>query len=172
MTVHCTYGAFWLSFAMFMIPSLGIEDAYNGDERAYSFAIGIYLILWCFVTLIFLIGALRTNVAIISTFFFLTLAFLFLSIAQFIATEHPTASVRVNKAGGAFAIFCAATAFWAGIFGLYTKDKTWVTVPVFGVYKHERHDVEVGHGAAGKVNGEGEKAKVPAWKKAARMGRQ
>jgi succinate-acetate transporter protein len=53
---------------MFMIPSLGIEAAYKGDMRAYSFAIGICLILWCFVTLIFLIGALRTNIAIVATF--------------------------------------------------------------------------------------------------------
>jgi len=169
-TVHCTYGAFWLSFAMFMIPSLGIEAAYKGDMRAYSFAIGIYLILWCFVTLIFLIGALRTNVAIVATFFFLTLAFFFLSLAQFLLTENSKQSVRLNKTGGAFAIICAATAFWAGIYGLYSKDKTFVTVKVYGLYKHQRHDVEDGHGV-GQVNGEGERAKLAPWKRVTRMGR-
>jgi succinate-acetate transporter protein len=155
---------------MFLIPSLGIEAAYKGDTRAYSFAIGIYLILWCFVTLIFLIGALRTNVAIVATFFFLTLAFFFLSLAQFLETENAKQSVRLNKTGGAFAIICAATAFWAGIYGLYSKDKTFVTVEVFGLYKHQKHDVEDGHGA-GQVNGGDQRAKLPAWKRVTKMGR-
>ncbi|KAK5215737.1 hypothetical protein LTR47_011312 [Exophiala xenobiotica] len=150
---------------------LGIEAAYKGDMRAYSFALGIYLILWCFVTLIFLIGALRTNVAIVATFFFLALAFFFLSLAQFLATENPKHSVRLNKTGGAFAVICAATAFWAGIYGLYTKDKTFVTVEVFGLYKHQRHDVEDGQGP-GQVNGGGEGAKSQAWKRVTRMGRR
>ena len=129
-TVHCSYGAFWLSFAMFLIPSLGIKEAYMEDEHAYSFALGIYLILWGFLTLIFLMAALRTNMAIIATFFFLTMAFLFLSIAQFIATSNPTTSVNVNKAGGAFAIICAFTAFYAGSAGLMDPEKTWVVLPL------------------------------------------
>lgn len=155
---------------MFMIPSLGIEAAYKGDIRAYSFALGIYLILWCFVTLIFLFGALRTNVAIVATFFFLALAFFFLSLAEFLATQNATQSVRLNKTGGAFAVICAATAFWAGLHGLYTKDKTPIIVEVFGLYKRQRDDVEHGHGA-GQVNGERERAKLPAWKRVTRMGR-
>jgi len=132
-TVHCSYGAFWMSFAMFLIPSLGIKDAYAGDERAFSFAIGIYLILWCFLTLIFLVAALRTNAAILSVFFFLTLAFLFLAIANFISTEHPSASVNVNKAGGAFAVICAFCAFYAGSEGLMLPATTFVTVPLGGI---------------------------------------
>lgn len=129
-TVHCSYGAFWLSFAMFMVPSLGIKDAYAGDERAYSFAVGIYLILWCFLTLLFLVAALRTNWSILLVFFFLTLAFFFLSLAQFIATEHPQASIRVNKTGGAFAVICAACAFYAGGSGLMIEETTFVRLPL------------------------------------------
>lgn len=129
-TVHCSYGAFWLSFAMFLIPSLNIKGAYAGDARAFSFAIGIYLILWCFLTLLFLIAALRTNWTIIAVFFFLVLAFLFLSIAQFIATEHPQASINVNKAGGAFTIICAFIAFYAGGSGLMIEETTFVRFPL------------------------------------------
>jgi hypothetical protein len=102
--------------------------------------------------------------------FFLALAFFFLSLAQFLETENAKQSVRLNKTGGAFAIVCACTAFWAGIYGLYTKDKTFVTVEVFGLYKHQRHDVEDGRGA-GQVNGEGERPKSLAWKRVTKMGR-
>lgn len=129
-TVHCSYGAFWLSFAMFLIPSLGIKEAYAGDERAYTFAIGIYLILWCFLTLLFLIAALHTNLTIILVLFFLVLAFFFLSIAQFVATTHPQSAIRLNKTGGAFAVVCAAIAFYAGGSGLMVAETTPVRFPL------------------------------------------
>jgi len=129
-TVHCSYGAFWFSFAMFLIPGLGIQDAYGGDARAFSFAVGIYLLAWCFLTGVFLIAALRTNWSIISVFVTLTLAFFFLSIAQFIATEHPNASIGVNKTGGAFAVICSMTAFYAGASGLMVPETTFVRFPL------------------------------------------
>lgn len=130
-TVHCSYGAFWLSYAMYLLPYLGIQSAYGGETtRSYTFAVGIYLILWGFLTLIFLIAALRTNIAILLVFFFLVLAYLFLSIANFISTEHPVPSVRVNKAGGAFAVICAFCAFYAGASGLMVPQTTWIRFPL------------------------------------------
>jgi succinate-acetate transporter protein len=129
-TVHCAYGAFWLAYAMFLIPSLGIQGAYMGDERAFSFALGIFLILWCFLTLLFLVGALRTNMAIIGVLGFLTLAFFFLALAEFTVTTHPTASVRLNKAGGAFSVICALLAFYAGASGIMQPETTWVRFPL------------------------------------------
>lgn len=129
-TVHCSYAAFWLSYAMFLIPSLDIEGQYGGNQRAYTFAMGIYLIIWCFLTVLFLMAALKTNMAIIMLFFILVLAFLFLAIANFIASEHPTQSVRVNKAGGALTVICAAVAFYAGASGLMVPETTWVRFPL------------------------------------------
>ncbi|KAH7322843.1 GPR1/FUN34/yaaH family-domain-containing protein [Stachybotrys elegans] len=129
-TVHCIYGGFWLSFAMFLVPSLGISDAYAGDTRAYSFSVGIYLLGWCFLTLIFFIGALKTNITILLVFGFLALAFFFLSIAQFISTEHFVAAYRVNRAGGVAAVIDSLLAFYAGAAGLMTEDTTWVKIPL------------------------------------------
>lgn len=129
-TVHCSYGAFWLAFAMFLVPSLGIKEAYAGDDRAFSFAVGIFLILWCFLTLLFFIAALRTNIAILVVLGLLVLAFLFLSIAQFISTSHTTAAIRVNRAGGVFAVLCAFSAFYAGGAGIMTEATTWVRFPL------------------------------------------
>lgn len=129
-TVHCSYGAFWLSYAMFLIPSLGLEAAYKGDMRAYSFGLGIFLILWCFLTFLFLIAALRTNITILLVLSTLTIAFLLLSIANFIQTENPDRSVGVNKAGGGFTVASAFFAFYAGASGLMVKDTTWVKFPL------------------------------------------
>lgn len=129
-TVHISYGAFWLSYAMFHVPSLGLHAAYQNDERAITFAIGIYLILWGFLTFLFLLAALRTNIAIVAVFTTLVLAFLFLSIANFIATTHPNAAVAVNKTGGAISVICAFLAFYAGSSGLMLPETTFLKFPL------------------------------------------
>ncbi|KAL6893224.1 GPR1/FUN34/yaaH family domain-containing protein [Trichoderma longibrachiatum] len=129
-TLHCSYGAFWLAFAMFLVPTLGIQAAYQGDQRAFSFAVGIFLIIWCFLTIIFFIGALKTNITILLVLGLLALSFFFLSVAQFVSTEHHTAAIRLNRAGGAFAVFCSMCAFYAGAAGIMLKDTTFVTFPL------------------------------------------
>jgi succinate-acetate transporter protein len=49
-----SYGAFWLSFATLFIPSSGIADAYTADPGMEDDAIGIFLLAWMIVTLLFL----------------------------------------------------------------------------------------------------------------------
>lgn len=115
---------------MFLVPSLGIKEAYVGDARAFSVAQGIFLISWFLLTVLFLVAALRTNIAILAVLGCLAIAFLLLSVAQFILTTHPTAAVRVNRAGGAFAIICALLAFYAGGAGIMREETTWVRFPL------------------------------------------
>jgi succinate-acetate transporter protein len=145
-TLHCSYGAFWLAFAMFLVPSLGIKDAYAGDERAYSFALGIFLIMWCFLTVVFFIGALRTNLAVLIVLGCLVLAFFFLALAQFLLTSHETAARRINKTGGAFSVICATVAFYAGASGIMLKETTWVTLPL-GEFNRDEPPSEKNHQA-------------------------
>jgi succinate-acetate transporter protein len=129
-TLHCSYGAFWLAYAMFLIPSLGIEAAYNGDTRAYSVHLGIFNILWSLLTWLFFIAALRTNITILGVLFSLAMAFFLLAVANFIETTHTTSAVRVNRAGAAFAIISAILALYAGISGLMVEDTTPVRFPL------------------------------------------
>lgn len=148
-TVHVSYGgksslspsnritqlanttpAFWLSFALTIYPGSGVAEAYGDDERAFSVHLGIYLIAWCLVTTLFLVAALRTNIAIITVFTFLSLAFLFLACAEFVRATHPTTGLRLNRAGGAFAVIDAFAAFYAGFAGVMTEDTTWVRFPL------------------------------------------
>lgn len=122
--------AFWLSFALTIYPNSGVASAYGDDERAFSVHIGIYLIAWFLVTFLFLIAALRTNIAIILVFSFLSLAFLFLACAEFVRTTHPSTGLKLNQAGGAFAVIDALCAFYAGFAGVMTEDTTWVRFPL------------------------------------------
>lgn len=47
---------------------------------------------WMMVTILFLVGALRTNVSVVSTLFFTVMAFLFLGVAQFTVKCFPVYS--------------------------------------------------------------------------------
>ncbi|PGH34621.1 hypothetical protein GX50_02511 [[Emmonsia] crescens] len=129
-TVHIAYGSFWLGYTMFLVPSLGIKDAYAGDQRAYSFALGIYLLFWCFLSIMFLVAALRTNYTILAVFVFLVFAYFFLSLAQFVQTSDMDNAVRLNRAGGAFSFLCALAAFYAGASGLMVPETTFVRLPL------------------------------------------
>ncbi|EEH39319.2 hypothetical protein PAAG_08588 [Paracoccidioides lutzii Pb01] len=125
-TVHLSYGSFWLGFAMFLVPSLDIKGAYAGNERAFSFALGIYLLFWCILTIMFLVASLRTNLTVIAVFALL-----------FIKTSHPDSASRVNKAGGGFAFICALAAFYAGASGLMVPETTFVRLPLGIVSRRE-----------------------------------
>lgn len=129
-TLHCSYGAFWLAFAMFLIPGLAIREAYEGDTRAYTVAVGIFLIMWCFLTLIFFVAALKTNLAVLVVLGCLVLAFFFLALAQFLAVPHPASAKKVNQVGGAWSVICATAAFYAGASGLMRPETTWVRFPL------------------------------------------
>ena len=135
-TVHCCYGAFWLAFSMFMVPSLGLKDAYAGNERAYSVALGIFLIAWCLLTILFVIAALRTNIAILSVLVCLAIAFLLLSIAQFTLALNRSSAIAINQAGGAFSILTALLSFYAGGAGIMRPETTWVRFPLGEIPRH------------------------------------
>ena len=49
-----SYGAFWLSFATLFIPNSGIADAYKSEPGMEEEAIGIFLLSWMVVTILFL----------------------------------------------------------------------------------------------------------------------
>jgi succinate-acetate transporter protein len=48
-----SYGAFWISFALILLPDTGIVAAYKTTAELES-ALGIYLIVWFIITFLFL----------------------------------------------------------------------------------------------------------------------
>lgn len=128
-TVFTSYGAFWLAYTAFKIPGFGVEEGYKGDERALSFAIGIFLTLWGFLTLGFLLAALRTSIGIVCTLSTLVIAFLLLAISEYTKTLNESASSNVEKAGGAFSVICAACALYTGFAKMMTPESTYVRLP-------------------------------------------
>ncbi|KAI5289385.1 hypothetical protein KEM54_003957 [Ascosphaera aggregata] len=130
MNVHTIFAGFWFSYGMFMIKSLDLQATFYGDDaHAWTFQIGVYLLAWCFLSLIFLVASLKTSPPTVAIFFTLTMTFLLLSIANFLATSHPTTSMRMNKAGGAMCVICGMIAFYAGGSGIMKPETTFVRFP-------------------------------------------
>jgi len=124
-TAFSSYGAFWISFALIYWPSSGILDAYEGNAaNQLDQALGFYLTAWTLVTFIFLIACLRSSMALVSVFFFLTITFALLAGHAFVGTA------AVGVAGGAFGIITAFCAFYVALAGLLTPDTAFFMIPI------------------------------------------
>ncbi|KAM0789791.1 hypothetical protein ACM66B_006643 [Microbotryomycetes sp. NB124-2] len=122
-TVFATYGAFNLTYAGLYLPALGVAQAYLLEDGSlspqFTQAVGLYLIMWMMVTIIFIIGSLRSSAAVLSTLVFTALAFLTLAINSF----SPSDGARI--AGGSFGMLASFCSWWAAMAGFWVKDTTF-----------------------------------------------
>jgi len=130
-TAFSSYGGFWLSFGTIFIPNSGILAAYEGPAASQlTDAIGFYLAVWFIFTFCMLIGSLRSNLGLISLFFFLTLTFMFLTIGQ-----YKPGNVHIVKAGGGFGIVTAFIAYYCAAANLYSRESSFVSLPLVPIPK-------------------------------------
>ncbi|KAK0462971.1 FUN34 transmembrane protein [Desarmillaria tabescens] len=129
-SVFCIYGAFWLSYGAILLPGTGITAAYEGEADMLGDALGIYLVVWSIVTVMFLIVALRKTVALIFVLAVLALTFLLLGIAEF------TGNAAVAKAGGIMGVIPGFGAFYIGLADLLAADPFPPFLLPQGVIKH------------------------------------
>ncbi|KAI5298678.1 hypothetical protein KEM55_003088 [Ascosphaera atra] len=130
MNVHCIWAGFWFSYGMLMIKDLDLQNHFYGDDtKAWSTQIGVYLLMWTFMAVLFLVASMRTSSETVVIFFTLVLTFLLLALSNFTAVEYPNASKNLNKAGGAMCVVCGSLAWYAGGAGIMTPDVTFVKFP-------------------------------------------
>jgi len=122
-TAFSSYGAFWISYALILIPGTGIIAGYEADPSELGNALGFFLMSWFIFTFIMFLASLRSTFALASLFFFLTLTFMFLMIGQF------TTKVVIVKVGGGFGILTAAIAYYTAASGLITQHASYFTLP-------------------------------------------
>lgn len=124
-----SYGAFWLSFAAIFIPGFGILSSFIDTKTsmpgpAFAPAVGLYLLAWTIITLIFLLATLRSNVALVAVFFVLLLTFIALVIEFF--GGGSTWSVI----GGILGIITAVLAWYVALAGLLASVNAPFSLPV------------------------------------------
>ncbi|KAL5534963.1 hypothetical protein ACEPAF_3054 [Sanghuangporus sanghuang] len=127
-TAFSSYGAFWISWAVIEIPDSGVIAAYDNEDDLAN-ALGFYLAAWFMFTFMMLIASLRSNAGLISLFFFLTLTFMFLMIAEF------TGNNSVHETGGGFGIVTAAIAYYCACANLFSRDSSFVSLPLLPIPK-------------------------------------
>ncbi|KAF9477843.1 hypothetical protein BDN70DRAFT_880696 [Pholiota conissans] len=123
-TAFSSYGAFWMSYATIFLPSSGILAAYPSGSRELSNALGIYLVTWLMVTILFIIPCLRRSISFVVLLTTLAFAFTMLATAEF------TGKHVFQKAGGAFGIATALIAYYIGLSELLEgEDRPIVRLP-------------------------------------------
>jgi uncharacterized protein len=101
-TAFTSYGAFWLSFFVFVTF---FADKVPAADTGH--AVGLYLIAWGIFTAYMFIASLRTTAAIATVFLLLTLTFLVLGIGDAGGNES------ITKLGGYIGLATAAAAWYA-----------------------------------------------------------
>lgn len=108
--VYTAYGAFYASLGIIEQPSLGIAASFSDTgsthdgymQPGFADAMGIYLVCWGFLTIIFLLASMRTNVAFVVLFFALCMAFFGIAAAYFrlASGQDPTTIFKIRGAFG------------------------------------------------------------------------
>ena len=131
-TAFCSYGPFWMSFAVAILPIFGggtksIVDLIGAADAAN--AVGVFLLGWTIFTGLMFIATLRISGALIAVFGVLFLTFLFLTIGWLggLGTSTFTTCVQICVC---FGIASAIIAWYAGLSGLLSSVKL-VNLPTF-----------------------------------------
>jgi uncharacterized protein len=111
-----SYGAFWLA------TGYSIQNGLIPGATGF----GYFLLGWTIFTFLLLLGTLRSNLALIGVFFFLTLTFLALTIAYFNGVN-----TTWNQIGGWLGIITAALAWYTALSGVLASTKSAFQLPTF-----------------------------------------
>ncbi len=109
-TAFTSYGAFWLSFAVLLIPGFGV--GFGSDKGPSGSAAGVYLLGWTIFTGIMMLGSFRTNVATAAVFVLLFLTFLMLAIGAL------GSNTTFTHFGGYLGIATAIVAWYTALAGV------------------------------------------------------
>ncbi|KAI5062896.1 hypothetical protein GOP47_0021443 [Adiantum capillus-veneris] len=135
-TAFTSYGAFWLAFATFLIPSFGVGAAYTAAQTPDSVVLhasAIFLLAWTIFTFLMFVASLRTTIALALLFLFLTITFALLTAAEFgsRALGDLGSFTNTHRVAGFFGIATAALAWYSALAGLLgSQPRPLFTLPV------------------------------------------
>jgi len=123
-TAFSSFGAFWLSWAVMLIPGFGIGLLGTGGPG--RLALGWFLIGWAIVTAILTLGAIRISGALSAVFVLLFLTFLLLGLGQL------TGNMTLTQVGGWLGILTAIAAWYTALAGLLRSvSRGRVALPIY-----------------------------------------
>jgi len=126
-----SYGGFWISFAIILTPGGFQIESLLADVSEANFlnSFGLFLMGWFIFTFLLLICTLRSTVAFFFLFFTLDMAFLLLGIG-YLKNDGTHPQSQCIKAGGAFGIMAAFTAWYNALAGIADSSNSFFVIPV------------------------------------------
>jgi succinate-acetate transporter protein len=112
-----SYGGFWMAFGW----------ALQNHQLTSTTGVGYYLLAWGIFTFLWFLGTLRTNLALIGVFLFLTLTFFALAIANL------GGGATWGQIGGYLGVITAILAWYTGAAGMLASTRSPVQLPTFPV---------------------------------------
>ncbi|SGZ50394.1 CIC11C00000001001 [Sungouiella intermedia] len=120
-----SYAGFWCSWGALQVDSFGVKAAYVAADRGdeFEYAVGIFLVGWFIFTFFLTVMTLKSTVSFFLLFFFLTITFLLLAIADLKGGDVP-----IKKAGGVFGIITAFVAWYNAYAGIANSQNSYLPV--------------------------------------------
>jgi len=130
-TALSSYGGFWISFAIVLIPApVNIETQLaSKSEAAFLNSFGLFLMGWFIFTFILLLCTLRSTVAFFFLFFTLDMAFMLLGIG-YLQNDGKSPQESCIVAGGAFGLMAAFAAWYNALAGIADSSNSFFVIPV------------------------------------------
>ncbi|KAI1823199.1 GPR1/FUN34/yaaH family-domain-containing protein [Xylaria intraflava] len=130
-TALSSYGGFWISYAIVLTPGFDALAVYT-DAADSASALGFFLTGWFIFTFILWLCTLRSTVMFSALFLTLDLAFLFLALGEFVASNgHAATALGLQKAGGVFGLLSAFVAWYNAFAGIADTSNSFFLIPVF-----------------------------------------
>lgn len=142
------FGGFWASYGVIYIPAFGIQEAFGvktdlttgsivplnstAESAVTQFhnALAVYCLAWLIFTFIFTLACIRTNLAVLGAFVFLTMSFGFEVIYHF----DPTATFFI-KGAGVLGMLCSTCVYYCLAGLLLTPDLSPISLPLWDLSK-------------------------------------
>src|SRR5229473_3044161 len=124
-TAFCSYGGFWMALGFVLLPPTGILAALTADKAVAS-GLTVFLLGWTIFTVLMFLATLRSSLALMGVFFFLSLTFLALTIGWLAGPS--TAWIQI---GGWLGIITALIAWYTALAGVLGAGKAMFTLPTF-----------------------------------------
>jgi succinate-acetate transporter protein len=124
-TAFCSYGGFWLAYAVILTPAFNVVGSFGGDTAALHTALGYFLLGWAIFTTWMFLCTLRMNLALMGVFLFLALTFFALAIAELGGGSN------WGMIGGWLGLITAVLAWYTAMAGVLASGKSMFTLPTF-----------------------------------------
>lgn len=151
----CSYGAFWLGYTMievYLAPkivasvlsspaSAGLSKAALAAQAGHSVAtaLGVFLIAWLVVTLLYSVVSTRTNVLTATAFALLDLTIILLIVAYLGASPEGVAQSGALRAAGYAEIVLGLVAFYIVLAELFNEVAQRDVLPLFPLATGKAH---------------------------------